>query len=86
MQSGSTLAVLLIDGFVPQGDEVFDILDFGGRSGEFSTLSLPDLGSGLSWDTSDLYTSGTITVVPEPATLALVLVGAAATVLRRRPK
>ena len=86
MQSGSSLAVTLIDGYVPQGDDEFDILDFAGLSGEFSTRSLPQLGTGLSWDTSDLYTGGTITVAPEPATLGLVAVGVAGTILRRRRK
>jgi T5SS/PEP-CTERM-associated repeat protein/autotransporter-associated beta strand protein len=84
LQEGSSLAVTLIGGFVPQGDEVFDILDFAGLSGRFSTLSLPPLGSGLEWDTSGLYASGTITVVPEPATLLLAALGAAAMLARRR--
>jgi len=84
MQNGSTLAVTLINGFVPQGGEVFDIMDFGGRSGEFGNLSLPALGGGLSWDTSDLYAGGTIVVAPEPATLVMVAMGAAAMVVRRR--
>ena len=86
LQEGSSLSVTLIDGFVPQGDEVFDIMDFAGLSGEFSTRSLPSLGGGLTWDTSGLYTSGTITVAPEPATLGLVAVGVAGTILRRRRK
>jgi len=85
LQEGSSLAVTLIDGFVPQGNDEFDILDFAGLSGEFG-LSLPQLGTGLSWDTSDLYTGGTITVAPEPATLGLVAVGVAGTILRRRRK
>jgi T5SS/PEP-CTERM-associated repeat protein len=84
MQTGSTLAVTLINGFVPQGNDEFDIMDFGGRSGEFTNVSLPALGGGLSWDTSGLYTSGTITVAPEPATLALVAMGAVAMFVRRR--
>jgi len=84
MQSGSTLGVTLINGFVPQGGETFDIMEFAGVSGEFGTLSLPVLGGGLSWDTSDLYTGGTILVAPEPATLAMVAMGAVAMVVRRR--
>jgi len=69
---------------VPQGGEVFDIMDFAGVSGGFGTLSLPALGGGLSWDTSDLYTGGRIVVAPEPATVALVAMGAVAMVVRRR--
>jgi len=84
LQEGSSLSVTLIDGFVPQGNDEFDILDFAGLSGEFSTVSLPSLSGGLTWDTSGLYTTGTITVAPEPATLALVALGVAGTLLRRR--
>ena len=84
MQGGSTLGVTLINGFVPQGGERFDIMDFAGVSGKFGNLSLPALGGGLSWDTSDLYAGGTIVVAPEPATLAMVVFGAAAIAVRRR--
>jgi len=86
MQGGSTLGVTLINGFVPQGGETFDIMDFTGVSGQFGNVSLPALGGGLSWDTSDLYTGGTIVVAPEPATLAMVVMGAAAMVVRRRKR
>jgi autotransporter-associated beta strand protein len=86
MQSGSTLAVTLINGFVPQGGDEFDILDFAGVSGAFSAPNLPALGDGLSWDTSDLYTSGTILVAPEPASAAVFIAGLACTLLRRRAK
>jgi len=69
---------------VPQGGETFDIMDFAGVSGKFGNLNLPALGGGLSWDTSDLYAGGTIVVAPEPATLAMVAMGAAAMVVVRR--
>ena len=59
-------------------------MDFGGRSGEFGTLSLPALGGGLSWDTSGLYAGGTIVVAPEPASAAILLAGVAWAFLRRR--
>ena len=78
------VAVTLIDAFVPQGGDEFDILDFAGVSGPFSTRSLPALGDGLSWDTSGLYTSGTILVAPEPASAAILLAGVIYAVLRRR--
>jgi hypothetical protein len=80
------VGVTLINGFVPQDGDEFDIMDFAGLSGEFSTLSLPALGGGLSWDTSDLYTSGTILVAPEPASAAMLLAGVVCTLLRRRAK
>ena len=69
------LDVELIDGFTPQVGESFEVFD-GNISGTFSQLSLPALGNGLSWDTSDLYTNGTISVVPEPSTLVILAAGA----------
>jgi len=83
-QGDCALTLSLINGFVPQGGDEFDILDFAGASGHFNVLNLPQLGGGLSWDTSDLYTGGTIVVAPEPATVAMVVVGVAAVVVRRR--
>jgi len=81
-----TLDVELLGGFQPQAGQTFDILDFdpGNLSGRFSAFDLPDLGGGLSWDTSSLYTTGTITVIPEPTTLVLLALGQAALLARRK--
>jgi fibronectin-binding autotransporter adhesin len=80
-----TLDVNLLYGFQPQPGQMFDILDFdpANLSGRFAAFDLPDLGGGLSWDTTNLYTTGAIGVAPEPATLALVGLGALA-LLRRK--
>ena len=86
LQEGSSLAVTLINGFVPQGGDEFDIMDLAGLSGKFGPPSLPPLGGGLAWDTSGLYTSGTITVTPEPASAAMLLTGVVCALLRRRVK
>ncbi|MCB1228570.1 MAG: autotransporter-associated beta strand repeat-containing protein [Verrucomicrobiales bacterium] len=57
----------------------------GTAGNEFSSINLPDLSSyGYVWDLSDLYIGGTITVVPEPARVMLVLAGLGAVLLRRR--
>ncbi len=71
---GGTLNVLLINGFTPSLGDSFDILDWGTLSGTFSTLQLPALDGSLGWDTSQLYTTGTlaVTTVPEPASLLLL--------------
>ncbi|MFO0788791.1 MAG: hypothetical protein U0805_04990 [Pirellulales bacterium] len=61
---GGVLSVTLLGGFVPALGNSFDILDWNSLSGTFSSLSLPALGAGLSWNTSQLYTTGTLSVVP----------------------
>lgn len=57
-----TLQVTL-SSFTPAQGEVFDILDFTSRTGTFGTVTLPPLSGSLQWDTSKLYTDGTIAVV-----------------------
>jgi len=83
---GGTLEVELIGGFVPSVGELFDVLDWGTRSGTFAAVLLPPLPPDRTWDTSDLYTTGEIgVVVPEPGTLAVLLL-AGPLLLRRRRK
>jgi autotransporter-associated beta strand protein len=55
------LNVMLIDGFTPAAGNSFDILDWGTLSGAFSTVTLPTL-NGLTWNTSQLYTTGVISL------------------------
>jgi hypothetical protein len=78
-----TLDVELLGGFIPQLGNSFDIIN-GTTSGTFGTLSLPSLSGGLSWDTSCLYNSGVISVVPEPGTIGLLLTGALAAMIHWR--
>jgi autotransporter-associated beta strand protein len=61
---GGTLQVSLISGFTPQPGQSFDILDWGTLAGKFSTLNLPSLTAPLGWDTSQLYTTGVLSVTP----------------------
>jgi hypothetical protein len=81
-----TLQVLLIGGFAPDVDDMFDILDFGdgALNGAFDSVVLPELGGHKVWDTSKLYTTGEVFVTPEPATAVLLLLGLGAVVRRRR--
>ena len=86
---GGTLSVSIINGFTPLAGHSFDILNWNSRTGTFDTESLPGLGAGLGWDTSDLYTTGTLRVVatqppvvPEPTGLGLI--GLALLARRRR--
>ena len=48
--------------FQPAAGDSFDILDWGSLSGTFSSVALPDLPTGFGWNTSQLYTNGTIRV------------------------
>jgi T5SS/PEP-CTERM-associated repeat protein len=57
-----TLQVTLAS-FTPAQNNVFDILDFTSLTGTFGTITLPALTGSLEWDTSKLYTDGTIRVV-----------------------
>jgi hypothetical protein len=74
---GGTLDVILRGGFTASAGDSFDLLDFSSLSGTFSVLHLPALGGGLNWDSSNLYTTGALSVqaVPEPATVSLLLGG-----------
>lgn len=50
----------------------------------FSSIVLPSLTSGFVWDTDALYTTGIITVVPEPGRALLILFGLIGLMMRRR--
>ncbi|HEY2762223.1 MAG TPA: PEP-CTERM sorting domain-containing protein [Pirellulales bacterium] len=59
---GGALQVSLLNGFSPIANTKFNLLDWSSRSGTFTSIALPALGSGLSWSTAGLYTSGTLVV------------------------
>ena len=61
LAAGGTLQVSLLDSFQPSLGNAFDILDFASAAGAF-TLDLPTLGSGLVWNTSQLLTTGMLSV------------------------
>ena len=78
-----TLTVSNIGAALANGD-VFNLFDWGSASGTFDSVSLPTLNEGLTWDQSQLYTSGTITVVPEPGAALLGGLGMLCLLRRRR--
>lgn len=88
LDAGAELGLVLIDGFVPQLGQVFDLFVFQeGVIGRFDQLLLPALAPGWDWDTSALYTAGDLRVavaVPEPATWLSLAGGLLGLVARRR--
>jgi fibronectin-binding autotransporter adhesin len=60
---GGKLQVSLINSFTPQLNNSFDILNWSSRSGTFSSIQLPALGSTLAWSTHRLYMDGILKVV-----------------------
>ena len=61
---GTTLEIVLFNGFVPVLGDRFDILDWGSITGTFGTIdtSAAVLPAPLVWDTSQLYITGEVIV------------------------
>jgi hypothetical protein len=82
------LDITLQSGFEPAIGEQFNIFSIPQfspiQTGTFATVNLPALPAGGSWNISDLYTNGTISVVPEPMSMGIMLSGIAGFALRRR--
>lgn len=84
--TGGTIQPVL-SGYTPAQNDRFQVVTWtGSRTGtptfDFSQAALP---SGLSWDTSNFGTNGTLIVVPEPALTGVAAVALLiGTVVRRR--
>jgi len=78
------LEVLLYDGWTPAAGDVYDLIEFGSITGSFTDVILPELTGGLTWDDSALYSTGSITVVPEPNAFVLLGFGGLMYAYRRR--
>lgn len=70
--------------YMPSAGDKFEILRLGHVNGSFDSIVLPNLDTGLAWDMSDLYSLGTLAVVPEPGSLAMLLMGGILLAARRR--
>ena len=62
LSESGILAVSLVNDFRPAKGNSFDLLDWNSRFGNFSDVQLPTLGGRIVWDSSQLNTSGTISV------------------------
>lgn len=82
---GGVLNITNLTGALALNDS-FDLFNFNAANatGTFSAVNLPTLDNGLSWDTSALYTTGAITVVPEPGTAVVGGLGLLLILRRRR--
>ena len=91
--NGGTLQIAQWNDFMPSLDDTFTLFTFTNLTGSFNTIDAFALSGSQQWDFTDLYTEGTVTVIPEPATIILFsLVGLSACItplfrrLRRRKR
>ncbi len=80
---GGTLDVSLLGAFAPQAGNTFDLFDSTTVAGNFSTLHLPVLTGGLTWNTALLPTTGVISVAGltvNPTTYTLAASASTATI------
>jgi len=83
-EPSGTLNLDFPTGFSPVIGDVFNLFYWGdGVDSAFSQVNTPALPPGEYWDLSDLYTTGTVSIVPEPTSIALML-AAGGLLLRRR--
>ena len=83
--TGGTIQPVLA-GYVPAQNDRFRVVTWtGARTGTPTfDFSQATLSSGLSWDTSSFGTDGTLIVVPEPGSLALLAAAAVGVAVVRR--
>ena len=60
--NGGTLAVEFAEGFEPSSSMSFDFLDWLTLIGTFSAITLPNVPEGFSWDTTQLYINGVVSL------------------------
>jgi hypothetical protein len=78
------LDVSLVQGFQPVFGDVFEVMTYASRQGQFSEINGIDLGEGLMFEPLYGQDSFALVVTPEPATLSLLALGGLAILRRRR--
>jgi hypothetical protein len=84
---GGVIKVSFLDGYVPFGGNVYKIIDWSGTvtdNGFTFDFSGAQLAQDQYWDTSSFLTNGTITAVPEPSAVTLLLFSVGAVIVLRR--
>jgi hypothetical protein len=84
--NGGSLDISLLGDYSPSAGDVFQIFRFQSRTGQFNSVNLDQLGSGLEWNLSELGRNGSISVVavPEPTGLSFVALFGGLIGLRRK--
>jgi hypothetical protein len=72
----------LTTGYAVALNDTVQLFSAASYNGAFSSITGTDLGGGLSWSFN--ASNGSITVIPEPGTWVLFLIGASAIILRRK--
>ena len=62
-----------LNDYMPQPGDSYLLFSSGQLSGAFNQFVLPTLPNGEQWHTGNLDANGTISVVPEPGTLVLLV-------------
>lgn len=57
-----TLNVIIPSGLLLKTGDSFNLFDFTAHTGNFVTLNIPNYGGAITWNTSNLYTNGTISI------------------------
>lgn len=74
---GGALEIDFINGYTGRAGDTFDLFNWGTKTGAFSSIALPSLVGGLGWDTSALYTTGEVSIIPVPKPAAALGLAAA---------
>jgi hypothetical protein len=86
--AGGNFSVALLDGFNPSEGDSFQLMQFGSFSFDNMQFdfSRATLAQGLQWDTSRLWSDGSLFVsaVPEPGAVAILCLATGVSVLVRR--